>query len=59
MDTIVTKQINPLILEEDITPTEGLKKHFGFNSFKGQQLEAIENLLAGNDGLFLAPTRTW
>ena len=33
-----------------------LKKYFGFDSFKGQQEEIIQNLLLGNDGFVLMPT---
>lgn len=29
--------------------TEELKKHFGFDTFKGNQRAIIENVLAGND----------
>lgn len=33
-----------------------LKKHFGFSSFKGQQKEVIESLLAGQDTFVIMPT---
>ncbi len=33
-----------------------LKKHFGFESFKGTQLEIIKSLLDGNDVFVLMPT---
>ena len=33
-----------------------LKKHFGFDTFKGNQEEVIKNLLAGNDTFVLMPT---
>lgn len=33
-----------------------LKHHFGFDSFKGNQLEIIDNLLDGNDVFVLMPT---
>lgn len=33
-----------------------LKKYFGFNQFKGQQEEIIQNLLEGNDVFVLMPT---
>lgn len=33
-----------------------LKKHFGFESFKGNQLEIISSLLDGNDVFVLMPT---
>lgn len=36
--------------------TEQLKKHFGFDTFKGNQEAIIENLLAGNDTFVLMPT---
>ncbi|MGQ1944023.1 DNA helicase RecQ [Ornithobacterium rhinotracheale] len=35
---------------------EALKKHFGFNSFKGQQEEIITSLLDGKDTFVLMPT---
>lgn len=33
-----------------------LKQYWGFDSFRGKQLEAINDILHGNDVLFLAPT---
>ena len=36
--------------------TEQLKKHVGFDTFKGNQKEISENVLAGNDTLVLMPT---
>lgn len=33
-----------------------LKRHFGFDKFKGKQEEVIKNLLDGNDGFVLMPT---
>ncbi len=33
-----------------------LKKHFGFNTFKGTQEKIINNLLSGNDSFVLMPT---
>ncbi len=33
-----------------------LKKHFGFDTFKGNQEEVIENVLKGNDTFVLMPT---
>ncbi len=35
---------------------EHLKKHFGFDTFKGNQEEVIENILNGNDTFVLMPT---
>ena len=36
--------------------TEALKKHFGFDTFKGNQKAIIENVLVGNDTFVLMPT---
>jgi ATP-dependent DNA helicase RecQ len=36
--------------------TSHLKKHFGFDTFKGNQEEIIQNLLAGRDTFVLMPT---
>jgi ATP-dependent DNA helicase RecQ len=36
--------------------TESLKLHFGFDKFKGNQLEIIENVLEGKDTFVLMPT---
>ncbi len=36
--------------------TEELKKHFGFDTFKGNQKAIIENVLNGNDTFVLMPT---
>lgn len=36
--------------------TAALKKHFGFDTFKGNQEAIIQNLLAGNDTFVLMPT---
>lgn len=36
--------------------TEELKKHFGFDTFKGNQKAIIENVLAGKDTFVLMPT---
>ncbi len=36
--------------------TEALKRHFGFDAFKGNQKEIIENVLAGKDTFVLMPT---
>lgn len=36
--------------------TEALKKHFGFDTFKGNQKAIIENVLTGNDTFVLMPT---
>ena len=36
--------------------TEALKRYFGFDAFKGNQKEIIENVLAGKDTFVLMPT---
>ena len=36
--------------------TEALKKHFGFDTFKGNQEPIIASLLEGNDTFVLMPT---
>ncbi len=41
---------------KNINLAEQLKKHFGFDTFKGNQEAIIENLLAGNDTFVLMPT---
>ena len=42
--------------EADLNLNSYLKKHFGFDNFKGKQKEAIENVLNGNDSFVLMPT---
>jgi ATP-dependent DNA helicase RecQ len=42
--------------EAEKTLTEVLKKHFGFDSFKGNQEAIIRNVLSGNDSFVLMPT---
>ena len=41
---------------ETMDVTEALKKHFGFDSFKGDQKAIIETLLSGKDVFVLMPT---
>ena len=41
---------------DGISLKEGLKKHFGFDQFKGNQQEIIESILAGQDTFVLMPT---
>ncbi|NOQ26866.1 MAG: DNA helicase RecQ [Bacteroidales bacterium] len=40
----------------DISLKESLKKHFGFNAYKGNQEVVIRNVLDGNDSFVLMPT---
>lgn len=41
---------------DGISLKEGLKKHFGFDQFKGNQQEIIESILADQDTFVLMPT---
>ena len=43
-------------MAEKLHLTETLKKYFGFDTFKGDQKEIIQNLLDGNDTFVLMPT---
>ena len=43
-------------MTENINLTEELKKHFGFDTFKGNQEAIITSLLNGNDTFVLMPT---
>lgn len=43
-------------MSETIELTSSLKKHFGFDQFKGQQEEIIRSLLNGDDVFVLMPT---
>ena len=40
----------------NIPLTDSLKKYFGFNAFKGDQEEVIQNLLEGHDSFVIMPT---
>ena len=39
-----------------MNPQQALKKHFGYDNFRGQQLAIIENVLAGQHNLVIMPT---
>ena len=43
-------------MAEKLHLTDTLKKYFGFDTFKGDQKEIIQNLLDGNDTFVLMPT---
>lgn len=43
-------------MTKDVNLTQQLKKHFGFDKFKGDQEAIIRNVLAGNDTFVLMPT---
>ena len=43
-------------MTENINLTEQLKRHFGFDTFKGNQEAIIRNLLSGKDTFVLMPT---
>lgn len=48
---------NPILnMTTDVNLTEQLKRHFGFDKFKGDQEAIIRNVLAGNDTFVLMPT---
>ena len=42
--------------QENLSLTEALKKHFGFDTFKGDQEVIIRNVLAGKNTFVLMPT---
>jgi ATP-dependent DNA helicase RecQ len=41
---------------EERTPIEVLRDVFGFDSFRGQQLGVIQQVIAGGDAVVLMPT---
>ncbi|WP_423130556.1 DNA helicase RecQ [Gaoshiqia sp. Z1-71] len=43
-------------MKNELTLTDHLRKHFGFDRFKGQQEEVIKSVLDGNDTFVLMPT---
>ncbi|MDE6310548.1 MAG: DNA helicase RecQ [Muribaculaceae bacterium] len=43
-------------MEKNPSISEALKRHFGFDTFKGNQEAIIESLLAGNDTFVIMPT---
>ncbi|MBE6276281.1 MAG: DNA helicase RecQ [Bacteroides sp.] len=43
-------------MAEKLNLTDTLKKYFGFDTFKGDQKQIIQNLLDGNDTFVLMPT---
>lgn len=43
-------------METALTPQQVLHKYFGYDSFRGHQLEIIEGVLAGRDAFVLMPT---
>ncbi len=45
-----------MTVNSDISLIDHLKKHFGFNSFKGNQEVIIQSVLDGHDGFVLMPT---
>jgi ATP-dependent DNA helicase RecQ len=45
-----------LVEDPDASPLRLLEKHFGYKSFRPQQQEVIEHVLAGRDAVVLMPT---
>lgn len=43
-------------LTSQLTPKEGLKKFFGFNSFKGEQEAVVQAILDGHNAFVIMPT---
>ncbi|MGE4587000.1 MAG: DNA helicase RecQ [Mangrovibacterium sp.] len=43
-------------MDNELSLTDQLRKYFGFDRFKGQQEEVIQNVLEGNDSFVLMPT---
>lgn len=43
-------------MEREVSLTKELRKHFGFDRFKGQQEEVIKSVLGGKDTFVLMPT---
>ncbi|MBP8823254.1 MAG: DNA helicase RecQ [Flavobacteriales bacterium] len=56
MEYVVQEIIGPLVSEPDTSPLQLLEKHFGFKSFRPQQEEVINHVLAGHDAVVLMPT---
>lgn len=46
----------PMPQPEPKTPLDVLRNIFGYDSFRGQQAEIIDHVIAGNDALVLMPT---
>lgn len=45
-----------MIIGEDVTLSVALKRHFGFDRFKGEQEAIIQSLLSGKDTFVIMPT---
>lgn len=43
-------------IETQLSPKEGLKKFFGFNSFKGDQEAVVQSILDGHNAFVIMPT---
>ena len=43
-------------MKATVNLNEALKRHFGFDTFKGDQEAIIRNLMEGNDTFVLMPT---
>ncbi len=49
-------EIAEQMLTENISPTEALRRYFGFNAFKGNQEAIIRSILEGRDTFVIMPT---
>src|SRR5260221_8131746 len=47
---------DPVTLEDPQTPLALLRRVFGFASFRGQQQEIVDHVVAGGDAIVLMPT---
>ncbi len=56
MEYVVQEIIGPIAAEPNASPLQLLEKHFGYKSFRPQQEEVINHVLAGNDAVVLMPT---
>ena len=43
-------------MEKDVELLDKLQQYFGFDRFKGQQEDAVKNVLKGNNTFVLMPT---
>jgi ATP-dependent DNA helicase RecQ len=56
MEYVTPETTGPLVAEPGDSPLDLLERHFGYKSFRPQQQEVIDHVLAGNDAVVLMPT---